>query len=65
MFEIFFKIWFLIAILPILIFQKGYEMYKDHMKKNNRPLDSMYLLYALLAVLVIILIVLLVYGYPL
>jgi NhaP-type Na+/H+ or K+/H+ antiporter len=64
MFEILFKIWFLIAILPVLMVQRGYEIYKEYMHKHNRPIDWIHFVYVLLALLIIILIVLLIYGYP-
>ena len=64
MFEAFFKIWFLIAILPILIFQEGLAWFKKYLAKNNREWDWLYLVYALLIALIIILLVLLINGYP-
>jgi heme/copper-type cytochrome/quinol oxidase subunit 2 len=64
MFEFFFKVWFLIAILPFLIFQQGVVWFKGYLKKHNREWDSIYYIYALLIVLVIILLVLLAFGYP-
>jgi len=35
MFEVIFKIWYLIAILPVLIFLDGNQMLKDFLKKRN------------------------------
>jgi uncharacterized membrane protein YidH (DUF202 family) len=65
MFELFFKIWWMIAILPVLILLKGYDMFKKFMKKRGYPMDWVYVAYFLLAVLVILLILLLANGYPL
>jgi hypothetical protein len=63
MLELFFKIWYLIFILPIYIIKEGYEKYKNYMKKNY-PKDTLYPLYPILAVLIIVLVVLLLNGYP-
>ena len=63
MFEVFFRIWFLVAILPVLIATRGYEIFKEYLKKRNLPMDWIYFVYAALIVLVIILIVLLGMGY--
>lgn len=35
MFGIIFKIWYLIAILPLLIFLEGNKMLSDFLKKRN------------------------------
>lgn len=64
MFEILFKIWFLIAILPVLIVQEGIKIYKEYMKKHDNPTDWMHLVYVLLIVLIVIFVVLLLFGYP-
>lgn len=65
MFEIIFKIWYMIAVLPFLIFLKGYDMFKEFMSKHGYPLSWIHIVYLLLAILIILLIVLLGNGYPL
>ncbi len=62
MFEIIFKIWYIIAILPAYIAIEGWEMLKKFMAKHGYKLDPFY---ALLVVLVFILLILLLlrYGY--
>ena len=54
------QIWFLIAILPMLIFLEGYARFKKFMSKGKR---WHYFPYVLLAILVILLILLLLLGY--
>ena len=60
MFGVLTQIWFLIAILPTLIFLEGYARFKKFMSKGKR---WYYLPYVLLAILIILLIVLLILGY--
>lgn len=62
MFQILFKIWYMIAILPVLIVTEGYKLLKKFLLKHNIKLDP---LYTILFVLVVFLIVLLLlkYGY--
>jgi NhaP-type Na+/H+ or K+/H+ antiporter len=57
-------IWFLVVILPILIFQEGLAWFKKYLEKNNREWNWIYFVYAILVVLVIILLILLINGYP-
>jgi len=61
MFEIIFKIWFLIAIIPLTIAQEGWVKFKKFMDKDKNRWD--YFPYILLGILVFILIVLLANGY--
>jgi len=35
MFEIVFKIWYMIAILPFIVFLEGNKMFSDFLKKKN------------------------------
>jgi NhaP-type Na+/H+ or K+/H+ antiporter len=63
MFDVLKMIWFLIAILPILIFQQGLAWFKKYLERHDRKWDWIYYVYAILVVLVIILVVLLIYGY--
>jgi hypothetical protein len=60
MFEIFFKIWFFIVILPLTIAQEGWAMFKKFMSKGKR---WHYFPYFLLGFLVLLLIILLMLGY--
>lgn len=62
MFEILFKIWFLIAILPVLLVTEGYKLLKKFLLKHNIKLDPLYIvLFALIVLLLVLL--LLKYGY--
>ena len=58
--ELFLKIWYLIAILPVLIAIEGWAMFKVFISKGNR---SRNLPYFLLGFFVILLIILLLAGY--
>ena len=58
--ELFFRFWYFIAILPVLIALEGWDMFKRFMSKGKR---AYYLPYFLLAFLVILLIILLIAGY--
>jgi len=60
MFEIFFRIWYFIAILPILIAIEGYSMFKKFMSQGNRWAKMPYFL---LIFFVILLVLLLIAGY--
>ncbi|OGI93969.1 hypothetical protein A3A03_02970 [Candidatus Nomurabacteria bacterium RIFCSPLOWO2_01_FULL_40_18] len=62
MFEFIFKIWYLIAILPFLIFLEGNDKLSDFLKKKNIYSDWDWY-YGLLAILVILLVILLIMGY--
>ena len=60
--EIFWKIWYLIIILPVILVTEGYEKLKKFMHKRGYEIDWAY---TLLAVLILILIITLLvnYGY--
>ena len=62
MMEIFWKIWYLIIILPVILVTEGYEKLKKFMHKRGYEIDWAY---TLLAVLILILIITLLvnYGY--
>lgn len=62
MFELIFKIWYLIAIFPVLIILDGWEMFKKYMGRKGYKVD---LAFTLLFILIIALItvLLLQYGY--
>ncbi|OGI57607.1 hypothetical protein A3B85_03060 [Candidatus Nomurabacteria bacterium RIFCSPHIGHO2_02_FULL_37_13] len=60
MFEIFFKIIFLIFILPVLIFFEGFSKFKALMNKKNW---WWIIPYFLIVVLIILLLILWGYGY--
>ena len=62
MFEIVFKIWFLIAVLPLTIAQEGWAMLKKFMDKHNYHPDWAYTLLAFLIIFLFVAI-LLQYGY--
>jgi hypothetical protein len=62
MFEVFFKIWYIIAILPCYIAGEGWRMLKKFMKKHGYELDWAYTLLAIL-VFALIIILILEYGY--
>jgi len=62
MFMIIFKIWYMIAVLPFLIFIEGSNMFGKLLKKRN--IYSHWNVYhAILAVLIILYIVLWMQGY--
>jgi len=58
--ELLFKIWYLVAILPVLIIIEGYDMFMKFMSKGNRWSKFPYYL---LGFLVFLLIVLWIKGY--
>jgi len=62
MFELFFKIWWMIAILPVLIFFEATKKFSNFLKKKNiySHWDSWH---SLVIVLIILIIVLLLNGY--
>ncbi len=60
MFELLFKVWYMIAILPILIFIEGNTMLVAYLKKRHIYWDFWY---SLLVVLIIIFMILLVGVY--
>ncbi len=62
MFEFFFKIWYMIVVLPFLIFLEGNQMFSDFLKKKN--IYSHWDVYhAFLFVLIILAVILWVKGY--
>jgi len=63
MFEIIFKIWYTIAILPLYLAIEGYDKLKKYMIKRGHPWDWSYNLYIVLVILIILLIILLMLGY--
>ena len=63
MFDILFKIWFLVVIMPIHIAREGFGMYKEFMIKRQGHWDWAYGLYPVVLVLFILLIILLANGY--
>jgi len=62
MFEFLFKIWFLVAILPFLIFLEGSKKFSDFLKKRN-IYSHWNVWHSLLLLLIILLIILLLNGY--
>ena len=61
---IIYKIWFLLVILPILIFQEGWAIFSKFLDKGNHRAELYKKWpYFLLAVLVLLLIILLLMGY--
>jgi len=62
MFMIIFKIWYMIAVLPFLIFIEGSEMFGRFLKKKN-IYSHWDIFHAFLAVLIILFIILWVKGY--
>ncbi|KKT00523.1 MAG: hypothetical protein UV76_C0009G0002 [Candidatus Nomurabacteria bacterium GW2011_GWA2_43_15] len=62
MFEILFKIWFTIAILPFLIMIEGYKKLKIFLGKHGYTLDWTHVALAILITLLIVLL-LIEYGY--
>ena len=60
MFEVLFKVWWMIAILPFLVVAEAYGMTKKFMGQGKR---WDYFLYGFLAVLIILLVILLFVGY--
>lgn len=60
MFEFIFKIWWMIALMPLFIFQEGNEMLVKYMKKRGIYWDVWY---SLLLFCILLLIVLLLTGY--
>ncbi len=60
MFQLIFKIWWMIALMPLFIFQEGNQLLVRFFKKRNIYWDFWY---SLLLVFVIMLIVLLVTGH--
>ena len=61
MFEIVFKIWFLIAIMPLTLAQEGYAKLKPYLEKKGIKIDW---LYVTLFSLILLLIILLMLGFP-
>lgn len=61
MFEIIFKIWYMIAILPFIIFLEGSEMFAEFLKKKKIYLDWD-IWHSVVVLLIILLIVLLIIG---
>ncbi|OGI75890.1 hypothetical protein A3C67_03420 [Candidatus Nomurabacteria bacterium RIFCSPHIGHO2_02_FULL_42_19] len=53
--HILFLIWYMIAILPFLIFIEGFQMFKDFMKKRNIEVTWLHYIVIILSILVIIL----------
>lgn len=62
MFEILFKIWYMIAILPFLVFLEGNKMFSDFLKKRN-IYSGWGIWHSFIVVLVTFLIILLANGY--
>lgn len=62
MFEIIFKIWWMVAILPFLIFIEGSNKFADFLKKKNIYMHWD-LWHSFLIVLIVLIIILLVNGY--
>ncbi|MFA5791912.1 MAG: hypothetical protein WC884_02655 [Candidatus Paceibacterota bacterium] len=62
MFEILFKIWYTIAILPFLIFIEGSKMFSNFLKKKKIYIHWD-ILHSSLVVLIIVLIILWINGY--
>lgn len=62
MFMILFKIWYMIALLPYIIFVEGNKMFSDFLKKKNiySHWDSWH---CLLLILIILAVVLWIKGY--
>jgi len=54
MWEMFLKVWYFIVILPILIFQEGWAMFKKFMDKRGLWWAFPYFLLAFLVALLII-----------
>lgn len=62
MFAIIFKIWYMIVVLPFLIFLEGNQMFADFLKKKN--IYSHWDVYhAFLFILIILAVILWVKGY--
>jgi len=62
MFEVLFKIWWMIALLPLLIVIEGYKKLKQFMNKHDYSPDWAWTWLVILIVLLIILL-LFQYGY--
>ncbi len=60
MWEIIFRVWFFIIILPITLVQEGYGKLKKFLAKRGYEIDWIYFT---LATLIIVLIILLLLGY--
>ena len=60
--EIFWKIWYLIIILPVILVTEGYEKLKKFMHKRGYEIDWAYTLLAAL-ILILIITLLVNYGY--
>jgi len=53
--HILFLIWYMIAILPFLIFIEGFHMFKDFMAKRNIKVTWLHYIVIILSILVIVL----------
>lgn len=62
MFDIIFKIWWMIGILPFLIFLEGNKMFSNFLKKKN-IYSHWDIWHSFLVILIIIFIILLMKGY--
>ena len=62
MFEAFLKIWFMIFLLPLMIFMEGSSKFAGYLKKKN-IYQHWDLFHSILLLLVVVLVVLMVLGY--
>jgi hypothetical protein len=62
MFDIISKIWWMIAVLPFIIFLEGNKMFSSYLKKKN-IYSRWDIWHSFLVVLVVLLLILLINGY--